>query len=123
MRKTRASEEEIVAHFDSLHRGAGSAEERLAATATYFKMKPETVRKHLKFWWPGKQYLKEFGGRQNGRARWDRPTEELLAAMTKYGSVAPAAKALKTTSVTLAKALKRHGIEQRWVVEGPARRS
>jgi transcriptional regulator with GAF, ATPase, and Fis domain len=116
MRKTRASEEEIVAHFDSLPRGAGSAEERLAATAKYFKTKPETVRKHLKFWWPGKQYLKEFGGRQNGRVRWDRPTEELLAAMTKYGSVAPAAKALKTTSATLTKALKRHGIEQRWVV-------
>jgi transcriptional regulator with GAF, ATPase, and Fis domain len=115
MPKARASIEEIVEH-DILPRAAGSTEERLAATAKYFKLKPETVRKHLKFWWPGKQYLKEFGGQHNGRVRWDRPTEELLAAMTKYGSVAPAAKALKTTSATLTKALKRHGIEQRWVV-------
>jgi hypothetical protein len=30
--------------------------------------------------------------------------------------ISRAAKALKTTSVTLTKALKRHGIEQRWVV-------
>ena len=30
--------------------------------------------------------------------------------------ISRAAKALKTTSVTLTKALKRHGIEQRWVI-------
>lgn len=111
----KASAEEIVKHFESLPRKAGSSEERLAATARYFKLKPETVRKHLKFWWPGKRYLKEFETQRNGRARWDRPTDELLTTMNRYGTVAKAAKAFSTTAATLVKALKRHGIEQRWV--------
>ena len=117
MAKAKASGEEMVAHFESLPKSAGSAEERLQATARYFKIKPETLKKHLRFWWPGKKYLKEFGEGTNGRVRWDRSTEELLAAMERYGSVARAAKALKTTSITLTKALRRHRITQKWVVE------
>lgn len=116
MVKAAVSGEEIVEHFDSLPRAAGTADERIAATARYFKVKPETVKKHLKFWWPGKKYLKEFGDQPNGRIRWDRPTEELLTVMNKHGSVAAAAKALRTTSITLTKALARHGIQQRWMV-------
>ena len=46
----RASAEEIVEHFDSLPRAAGSAEERVKATAKYFKVNPGTVHKHLRFW-------------------------------------------------------------------------
>ena len=116
MPKGKASGEEIAEHFDSLPRGAGSPEERVAATAKYFKVKPDTVMKHLKFWWPGKKYLKEFGEKPSSRVRWDRPTEELVEAMNRYGNVARAAKALKTTSVTLTKALARHHIEQRWMI-------
>lgn len=124
MPKQKASEEEIVAHFESLPKGAGTAEERVQATAKYFKIKPEKVKKYLKFWWPGKKYLMEFGEKRNGRVRWDRSTEELLAAMNKHGTIAGAAKALKTTSITLSKALERHGIIQRWVlVEDKAPRS
>jgi len=104
MPRTRALPEEIADHFDSLPKAAGSAEQRVKATAKYFKIKPETVMKHLRFWWPGKKYLKEFNDGQIGRARWDRPTEELLDTLNKYGSVSGAARALKTTSITLAKA-------------------
>ena len=105
-------------HFDSLPRAAGTAEERVAATAKYFKVKPATVKNHLKFWWPGAKYLKEFetNGR-SGRIKWDRPTDELVKTMNQHGNVARAAKALKTTSITLTKALRRHKIEQKWVVE------
>jgi len=46
----------------------------------------------------------------------DRPTDELAKVMNQQGNVARAAKALKTTSITLTKALRRHGIEQKWVV-------
>jgi transcriptional regulator with GAF, ATPase, and Fis domain len=113
----QASEEEIVAHFESLPKGAGSAEERVQGTARYFKIKPEKVTKYLKFWWPGKKYLQEFGDASNGRVRWDRSTEELLAAMNKHGNVAQAAKTLQTTSITLTKALQRHRITQKWVSE------
>lgn len=114
----RATGEEIAEHFDSLPRGAGSAEERLKATARYFKVKPETVQRHLKFWWPGKKYMKEFGEKKNGRVKWDRPTDELLRTMNEHGSVAQAAKSLNTTAITLTKALQRHRIVQKWVVEG-----
>jgi len=120
MPKKRASIEEIAEHFDSLPRAAGSAEERVAATAKYFKVKPQTVKKHLQFWWPGAKYLKEFEGENgsgNGRIKWDRPTDELVKVMNQQGNVARAAKALQTTSVTLTKALRRHKIEQKWVVE------
>ncbi len=120
MPKKRASGEEIVEHFDSLPRAAGSAAERMAATAKYFKVKPETVEKHLKFWWPGKKYMKEFEPEERTRVRWDRPTNDLMEAMNRHGSVAKAAKALKTTPVTLAKVLQRHQIEQRWVWAMPA---
>ena len=116
MPKRRATGEEIAEHFDSLPRGAGSTEERLKATAKYFGVKPDTVQKHLKFWWPGKKYLKEFETETRSRTKWDRSTEELLAAMTKHKSVAQASKALKTTAITLNKALERHGIVQEWVV-------
>jgi hypothetical protein len=40
MRQRRAGGEEIAEHFDSLPRSAGTAEERLAATARYFKVDP-----------------------------------------------------------------------------------
>jgi transcriptional regulator with GAF, ATPase, and Fis domain len=117
MRKKVATIEEIADHFDSLPRAAGTAEERVAATAKYFKVKPATVKNHIKFWWPGAKYLKEFESeKRNGRVKWDRPTDELVKVMNREGNVARAAKALKTTSMTLAKALSRHGIEQRWVV-------
>ena len=120
MPKKRASGEEIVTHFDSLPKAAGSAEERVAATAKYFKIKPKTVKKHLRFWWPGKKYLREFEQEEKTRVRWDRPTNDLLEAMNRHGSVARAAKALKTTPVTLVKALQRHQIEQRWVLAKPS---
>jgi len=119
-KKKRASIEEIAEHFDSLPRAAGSADERVAATARYFQVKPQTVKKHLQFWWPGAKYLKEFEGENgsgNGRIKWDRPTNELVKVMNQQGNVARAAKALKTTSITLTKALRRHKIEQKWVVE------
>jgi transcriptional regulator with GAF, ATPase, and Fis domain len=118
MRKKRTSIEEIAEHFDSLPRAAGTPEERVTATAKYFKVKPATVKNHLKFWWPGAKYLKEFetdGGK--GRIKWDRPTDELVKTMNQQGNVARAAKALQTTSITLTKALRRHKIEQKWVVE------
>ena len=117
MPKKVASIEEIAEHFDSLPRSAGSADERVAATAKYFKVKPATVKNHLKFWWPGAKYLKEFETNGNSRIKWDRPTEELVKTMNQQGNVARAAKALKTTSITLTKALRRHKIEQKWVVE------
>lgn len=118
MAKKKASPEEIAEHFDSLPRAAGTSEERLKATAKYFKVKPETVQKHLKFWWPGKKYLSEFrNGDPGSRIRWDRPTQELLATLNKHETVAGAAKALKTTAITLTKALERHSIIKRWVVE------
>ena len=120
MPKKRASGEEIVEHFDSLPKGAGSAEERVAATARYFKIKSDTVKKHLTFWWPGKKYLKEFEEEKKIRVRWDRPTDDLLDAMNRHRSVAKAAKVLKTTPVTLAKALERHHIEHQWTVAKPA---
>ncbi len=120
MPKKRASGEEIVEHFDSLPKAAGSAEERVAATAKYFKVKPETVKRHLKFWWPGKKYLKEFEEEKKTRVRWDRPTNDLLDAMKRHGSVAKAAKALKTTPVTLTNALERHHIVHQWTVAKPA---
>jgi len=119
--KKRTPGEEIVEHFDSLPKSAGTPEERVAATARYFKVKPATVQKHLKFWWPGKKYLKEFAkDRNGGRARWDRPTEELLATLNRHRTLAGAAKALKTTSITLSKALQRHQIVQKWTVEKDA---
>jgi hypothetical protein len=111
----RASGEEIVEHFESLPRGAGTAEERVAPTARYFKIKPAAVHRHLKFWWPGKKYLKEFGS-ADGRIKWDRPTADLLKALNEHGTVSGAAKALGTTVVTLGKALRRHGIVQQWTV-------
>lgn len=49
--------------------------------------------------------------------RWDRPTNDLMEAMSRHGSVAKATKALKTTPV---RALQRHQIEQRWVLAMPA---
>ena len=116
MPKKRATGEEIAEHFASLPLGAGSAADRVAATARYFKVKPETVHRHLKFWWPGKMYLKEFG-EELRKPKWDRPTGELLKVLNDEASVARAAKALKTTAVTLTKALERHRIVQRWVVE------
>lgn len=116
MSKRIATGEEIAEHFDSLPRGAGTAEERLKATAKYFGVKPDTVQKHLKFWWPGKKYLKEFEASAPSRLKWDRPTEVLLEAMEKHRSVAKASQALKTTAITLNKALDRHGIVQQWVL-------
>jgi hypothetical protein len=114
MAKKRASIEEIVEHFESLPHGAGSADQRVEATARYFKLKPTVVKRHIKFWWPGKKFLKEFG-RAKGRIKWDRPTAELLKALNEQGTVSAAAKALGTTSVTLAKAINRHGLRQQWV--------
>jgi hypothetical protein len=115
MAKKRASIEEIVEHFESLPHGAGTAEQRVEATARYFKVTPAVVKRHLKFWWPGKKFLKEFG-RGDGRVKWDRPTPELLKALNQHGTVSAAAKALGTTPVTLAKAIERHGIVQTWTV-------
>ena len=112
----RASVEQIADHFDSLPRGAGTAQERVAATARYFKIKPAAVHRHLKFWWPGKKYLEEFGTAKNGRVRWDRPTAEILSALNDQGGIVKAAKSLGTTAITLSKAIGRHDIVQRWVV-------
>ena len=111
----RASGEQIAEHFDSLPRAAGTAEERIVATARYFKIRPAAVHRHLKFWWPGKKYVEEFGT-ANGRVKWDRPTAELLRALSEHGTVSGAAKALGTTAITLNKAIERHEIIQRWVV-------
>ena len=117
MPNKRATGEEIVEHFDSLPRAAGSAEARVAATARYFKVKPGTVMNHLKFWWPGKKFMAEFDvKRRNGQVKWDRPTEELLRVLNECGSVARGAATLKTTVVTLTKTLQRHGIVQKWVI-------
>src|SRR5262245_14705332 len=102
--KNRVSGEEIAEHFDSLLRDSSSAEERVAATARYFKISQASVHRHLKFWWPGKKYLQEFGT-PRGRVKWNRPTEEILKALNAQGSMAKAAKALDTTAVTLTKAI------------------
>ncbi len=113
----KGTPEEMVEHFESLPKGAGSAEERVSATAMYFGVKPDTVLKHLRFWWPGKKYLQEFGTTsERVRPKWDRPTPVLLKAMNEHGTVAGAAKALKTTAITLAKTLERHGIVKAWVL-------
>jgi hypothetical protein len=119
--RKRATGEEIVGHFESLPRGAGSAEDRVAATARYFKVKPTTVMRHIQFWWPGRKFLSEFGEKESRRPKWDRPTEELLDAMREHKSVNKAAKVLNTTPITLSKALERHHIVQTWVVERSAR--
>jgi molybdenum-dependent DNA-binding transcriptional regulator ModE len=52
--------------------------------------------------------------------KWDRPTQEILKALNDEGSIAKAAKSLKTTTVTLTKAIQRHHIIQRWVVDKEA---
>lgn len=109
--------EEVVRHFDSLPKSAGTSEERVAATAKYFKIKPLTVKNHLKFWWPRAKFLKEFDGENQDKRRWDRPTKELMETLNKHGTISKTAKALKTTPMTLSKALDRHGIEQEWVVK------
>ena len=90
MPKGRPSGEQIAEHFDSLPRAAGTVEERVAATARYFKVSADTVKKHLKFWWPGKKYLKEFEEEKNSRIKWDRPTEVLVEVMNEHGNVARA---------------------------------
>lgn len=117
MRKQHPSAEEVVAHFESLGDTPGSAEARVSATAKYFRIDPKTVKRHLRFWWPGRKYMQEFKEDGKRQPRWDRPTAELLEVMNRYGNVTRAAKALKTTSVTLTRALRRHSITQKWVSE------
>jgi len=114
MPKKRASGENIVTYFEDLEHFTGTAEERVAQTALHFGIKHTAVHQQLKFWWSGKKYLEVFGPRKT-RIKWDRPTEELLNALNVQGSVSKAAQTLGTTSVTLMKAIVRHGIVQRWV--------
>jgi len=114
-KKRRATPEEIAEFYEKLR--SGTPDERLAATAKYYGKSTSVVRNHIKFWWPGQKYLKEFGnGDNNNRRRWDMPTDQLLKALNENGSVVRTAKALKTTSITLSKALERKGLTQEWVV-------
>lgn len=59
----------------------------------------------------GQKYFKDFGGTSVKSSR----VAQILDALNKQGSGARAAMVLQTTSVTLAKAIERHGIVQRWV--------
>ena len=75
------------------------------------------VKNHIKFWWPGAKYLKEFGSVDgSNRRRWDMPTDHLLKVLNEHENVAKTAKALKTTPITLTKALECKSIDQVWVV-------
>ena len=109
MARNRTTGEEMAEHFDSLPRGAGSPEERVAATARYFKVTPAAIHRHLKFWWSGKKYLEEFGSTTR-KPKWDRPTAELLKVLNDQGSVSKAAKLLGVSRPTLYDLAEEHGI-------------
>lgn len=116
----RASVEEVAKFYEELRGGANDTQaDKLKATAKYFGIKPTTVKNHLKFWWPGQKYLKEFAadGRRGGKAKWDRPIKELVDALNKHQTVAATAKALKTTPITLTKRIKEKEIAQVWVAQ------
>ena len=114
-KKRRATPGEIAEFYEKLH--SGTPEERLAATAKYYGKTVNVVKNQIKFWWPGAKYLREFGkGDSPNRRRWDMPTDQLLKVLNENGSVAGTAKALKTTAITLSKALERKNIVQVWVV-------
>jgi len=114
-KKRRATPEEIAEFYEKLR--SGTPDERLAATAKYFGKTLSVVKNQIKFWWPGQRYLKEFGNGDGGnRRRWDMPTDQLLKALNENGSVVKTARAVKTTPITLTKALERKGLTQEWVV-------
>jgi len=114
-KKKRATPQEIAEFYEKLR--SGTPEERLVATAKYYGKSISVVKGHIKFWWPGARFLKEFGnGDGTNRRRWDMPTDALLKALNENGSVVRTAKALKTTPITLTKALERKNIMQEWVV-------
>jgi DNA invertase Pin-like site-specific DNA recombinase len=116
MKKRRATSEEVAKFFDKMPRSAGSLEARVKAVAKYFGIRSETVIRHLRFWWPGEKFLAEFDLNEGGgRRKWDMPAEEIVKALNQNKTVAKTAKALKTTPITLTKALERKGIERIWV--------
>jgi transcriptional regulator with GAF, ATPase, and Fis domain len=77
--------------------------------------------KHLRFWWPGAKYQAEFGNGDEARGRrrkeWDPKT--VLDALNECKSVQKAARKLKTTPITLTKAIERHGIQVEWRLKAP----
>jgi len=112
------SGEEIVEYFDALPKRK-PAKDRVAETATHFKVTPAAVHQQLKFWWAGARYLQEFGESANKRIKWDRSSEELVRALNEHGSIFKTAKALGTTSITLTRAIERHHLVHQWVEEAP----
>jgi hypothetical protein len=114
-RKRRATPEDIAQFYEKLR--TGTPEEKLNATAKYYGRPANTIRNQLRFWWPGSKFLKEFGnGEGSNRRRWEMPTDQLLKALNKHRSIVKTATALKTTPITLSKALERKNIVQEWVV-------
>jgi len=113
-RKHRATPEEIAQFYEKLR--TGTPDEKLNATAKHHGKSSNAVKNQLRFWWPGSKFLKEFGEEASNRRRWDMPTDQLLKALNEHGSIVKTAKALKTTPITLSKALDRKNIVQEWVV-------
>jgi hypothetical protein len=113
-KKHRSTPEEVAAFYEKL--GSGTPEERLSVTAKYYGRTVTGIQKQIRFWWPGAKYLKEFGNGQGNQRRWDMPTDQLLKALNEHRSMVKTAKALKTTPITLAKALTRKNINHVWVV-------
>lgn len=112
-RSKKTTPEEIAAFYEKLR--TGTAAEKLQATAKYFGLSAEAAKRRLRFWWPGSKYVQEFAPYDRASQRWDMPTDKLLESLNKHETIAATARALKTTPITLKKALERKGVVQRWV--------
>ena len=55
----KATPEEIADFYEKLR--AGTPDEKIGATAKYFRKTPRAIKQSVKFWWPGRKFLREFG--------------------------------------------------------------
>lgn len=114
--RRKAGKQEIAEHFLALR--GGSSDEKLAATAKYFGRTPQTVQNIIKFWLSGPEYLRYFPDkRQRDKRRWHMPPTKVVETLNRQGSISKAAKALKTTPITLTKFMERERIVQIWQIE------